>query len=169
MARRNKSVDKDQMILDLFQDIADRLSLAGGSQESLSDFEFRFRQALKAVLDKAGMDRFEVAARMSRLLGREITKAHLDQWAAMSTVQRRIHADALKAMSEVTGDWSALKLLVESCGFRLMTLEEAQCAEYGAQMLLKKMIDSDIKETLSSVDEAALRRQLIQKMNGGKV
>lgn len=166
MARPKKPADQNQMILDLFQNIAERLSVEGGSQEHLSDFEFRFRQTLKAVVDKAQMDRFEVAAKMSRLLGREITKTHIDQWTAMSTVQRRIHVDALKALCEVTGDWSAMKMMVESCGFRFMTPEEAVCAEYGAKMMLKKMIDSDIKETLSGVDEAALRRQLINRMNG---
>lgn len=161
------------MVLDLFESMVRTFSLEGGSQENLSDFEFRFRQKLKDVLDQVGkrdhkpMDRFEVAAQMSRLLGREITKSNIDQWTAMSTVQRRIHVDSLKAFCEVTGDWQAMKFYVESCGFRFMTPEEAVCAEYGAKMMLKKMIDSDIKETLSGVDEAALRRQLINKMNGG--
>ena len=174
MARSKKSkTDQNQMMLDLFKDFVQTLSLEGGSQDNLSDFEFRFRQSLKALLDGAAkrnenpMDRFEIAAQMSRLLGREITKSHLDQWAAMSTVQRRIHVDALKALSEVTGDWSSLKLFAESCGFRLMTPEEAVCAEYGAKMLLKKMIDSDIKDVLAGADESSLRRMLIGRLGGG--
>lgn len=176
MAKRGGKTtrDKDQMILDLFQDIAEKLSLNGGSQEQLSDFEFRFRQVLKSTLETAAkrdvrpMDRIEVAAQMSRVLGREITKTNIDNWTAMSTLQRRIHVDAMKALCEVTGDWTALKLLVESCGFRLLTPDEAVCAEYGAKMMLKKMIDSDIKDTLSGVDEATMRRLLIQRMTGGK-
>ncbi len=168
MARRKKSVDKDQMILDLFADMVENLSLQGGSQEHLSDFEFRFRRELKAAIDAAGMDRYEIAARMSRLLGREITKSHIDQWTALSTVQRRIHADSLKALCEITDNWSALKILVESCGFRMLTQDEAICAEYGAKMMLKKMIDSEIKDTLSGVDESAMRQALIQRMKGGK-
>ncbi len=176
MAKRGGKTtrDKDQMILDLFQDIAEKLSLNGGSQEHLSDFEFRFRQALKSTLETAAkrdvrpMDRIEVAAQMSRALGREITKTNIDNWTAMSTLQRRIHVDAMKALCEVTGDWTALKLLVESCGFRLLTPDEAVCAEYGAKMMLKKMIDSDIKDTLAGVDEASLRRLLIHRMTGGK-
>ena len=166
------SKHQNQMILDLFQDIAEKLSLDGGNQENLSDFEFHFRQSLKVLLDTVSkrdvmpMDRFEVAAQMSRKLGREITKTHLDQWTAMSTVQRRIHVDALKALSEVTGDWSAMKMFVESCGFRFMSPDEAICAEYGAKMMLKKMIDSDIKDTLADVDETSLRRMLMKRMNG---
>lgn len=174
MPRKHSKTDKDQMVLDLFAAVVENLSLAGGNQEQLSDFEFRFRQSLKVSLDAVAkreiqsLDRIEVAAQMSRLLGRDITKAHIDQWTAMSTVQRRIHVDALKALCETTGDWQPLKLLVESCGFRMLTPDEAICAEYGAKMMLKKMIDNDIKETLSGVDETALRRQLIQRMNGGK-
>lgn len=168
MARRKKSVDKDQMILDLFADMVENLSLQGGSQEHLSDFEFRFRRELKAAIDAAGMDRYEIAARMSRLLGREITKSHIDQWTALSTVQRRIHADSLKALCEITDNWSALQLLVESCGFRMLTQDEAVYAQYGAKMMLKKMIDSEIKDTLSGMDEAALRSALMKRMKGGK-
>ena len=58
----------------------DILPVEGGSQEELSDFEFRMRQILKDVLDTVAkrktdpLDRFEVSARMSRKLGREITK-----------------------------------------------------------------------------------------------
>ncbi len=166
MAPRKRSVDKNQMILDLFADMVENLSLQGGSQENLSDFEFNFRRELKVAIDDSGMDRYEVAARMSRLLGREITKSHLDQWTALSTVQRRIHADSLKALCEITDNWSALKLLVESCGFRMLTQDEAICAEYGAKMMLKKMIDSEIKDTLSGMDESALRQALVKRMKG---
>lgn len=174
MARKSSKADKNQLALDLFAAVVENLSLAGGNPDQLSDFEFRFRQSLKTSLDAVAkrelqpMDRVDVAAQMSRLLGRDITKTHIDQWAAMSTVQRRIHVDALKAFCETTGDWQPLKLLVESCGFRMLTPDEAVCAEYGAKMMLKKMIDNDIRETLSGVDEKALRQQLVQRMNGGK-
>ena len=113
------------------------------------------------------MDRIEIAARMSRALGREITKSHIDQWTAMSTVQRRIHADALKAFCEITGDYTALKLLVESCGFRMLTPDEAKCAEYGAQRMMKRYIESDIKCTLAGIDDSAMRRMLTKRLTGG--
>lgn len=82
----------------------------GGSQIELSDFEFGLRRILKTVLDECGkrekdpLDRVEVAARMSRKLGRDITKTHIDGWVAMSAIERRIHVDALKALCDVTED-----------------------------------------------------------------
>lgn len=174
MARTKKPKDdQNQMMFDLFKGVIEQLSLEGGSQENLSDFEFRLRHGLKTVLDTAAkrdhqpMDRIEIAAQMSRKLGREVTKSNIDQWTAMSTIQRRIQVDALKALCEVTGDWSAMKLLVESCGFRLMTPDEAICAEYGGKMLIKKMIDEDIKGALQNANEPAIRKMLMNRMIGG--
>lgn len=147
----------------------------GGNQETLSDFEFYLRQSIKEALDRCAkrdddpLDRFEVAARMSRKLGREITKTHIDQWAAMSTVQRRIHADALKALCEVINDWGPLHRFVESCGFVALHPEEASAAEYGSKMLFKRMIDSDLKDILSGIDEQSLRQNLLKRLLGGDV
>jgi hypothetical protein len=149
--------------------------LEGGSQEVLSDFEYNFRLSLKKTLDACAnrsadpMDRIEVAARMSRKLGRDITKTHLDQWTAMSTVQRRIHADSLKALCEVTGDFRPLYMMVESCGFKVLHPEEAMCAEYGSRMMMKKYLEGELKDIAASVDETRLMMHLMDRYkNGGR-
>lgn len=163
--KKNASVT-NQMIFDLFQGLSERLPVEGGSQENLSDFEFGLTRLLKTVLEEASIDRFEVAARMSRKLGREITKNTIDQWTAMSAVQKRINVDALKALCEVTGDWRLLHFFVESCGFTALEPEEAVYAEYGAKMMMKRMIDDDIKETLSKADGGILRQRMIKRIKG---
>lgn len=153
---------------------AEALPLEGGDQYTLSPFERRFRQVLRSVFDDAAkresdpIDRGEIAERMSRKLGREISKHQIDQWTAMSTVDRRMHVDALKAVCEVTGDMRPLHAFAEACGMKLLTREEAVCAEYGAKMIFKKMIDGEIKDALQGMDEAALRKQLMQRFDGGK-
>lgn len=158
-----------------FADLPQAKTVEGGNQERLSDFEFHLRGTLKAALERAGkrendpLDRYEVAARMSRMLGREITKSHIDQWAAMSTVQRRIHVDALKALCEVIDDYAPLHALVESCGFRALCPEEAAAAEYGSKMLFKRMIDADLKDILNGLDEKELRRRLVSRIMGGEL
>ena len=173
MSRKKGKSDKHQMTFQFKVDMADLMSLEGGSQDALSDFEFRFRQMLKLVLDDCGkrttepLDRFEVAARMSRLLGREVTKSNLDQWTAMATIQRRMHIDALKALCEVTGDYRPLHYFVEACGFKALAPEEAIYAEYGAKMMFRKMLDNEIKDTLSGVDEAEMRKRLLKRFKGG--
>ncbi len=174
MAKKRDS--KNQFHFDFnfnFADIPQARPLEGGNQDQLSDFEFHLRATLKSALDRAGkrdsdpLDRYEVAARMSRKLGREITKSHVDQWVAMSTVQRRIHVDALKALCEVINDYTPLHTLVESCGYRALHPEEAAAAEYGSKMLFKRMIDADLKDILSDLNEVELRRRLIGRIMGG--
>jgi hypothetical protein len=170
MAR--KPVSPDQMTFN-FTAEAKPLPLEGGDQHTLSAFERRFRQVLKSVFDDVAkreidpIDRAEIAERMSRKLGRDISKNQLDQWTAMATVDRRMHVDALKAVCEVTGDMRLLHTFAEACGMKLLTQQEAVCAEYGAKLLFKKMIEGDIKDSLQGVDEAALRKQLMQRFDGG--
>lgn len=158
-----------------FGTVPESRPVEGGSQENLSDFEFHMRRVLKQSVDDCGrretdpLDRFEIAARMSRKLGREITKSHIDQWAAMSTVQRRIHIDALKALCEVTGDWAPLHALVESCGFKALRPDEAAAAEYGVLELLKRRFMTSQKEILNAMDEDALLLSVMKRSReGGK-
>lgn len=168
-----KKRDANQMMFELFEKVERVLALEGGSQDNLSDFEFHFRVLLKDVLDETGrraiepLDRAEIAVRMTAKLGREITKAAIDNWVAMSAVQKRIHVDALKALCEVIGDYRPLHFFVESCGFTALAKEEAIYAEYGFQMMMKRMIDTDIKGTLSKADEGALRKLMVQRINKG--
>lgn len=168
---------KDQFTFDFnfnFGQAPAVMAVEGGSQDSLSDFEFGLRRSIKESLDKCArrhqepLDRYEIAARMSRKLGREITKSHIDQWSAMSTVQRRIHADSLKALCEVISDWTPLHVLVEACGFKALHPDEAAAAEYGSKMLFKRIIDSELKEILSGIDEAELRNSLLKRLLGGE-
>lgn len=153
----------------------DILPVEGGSQEELSDFEFRLRQVLKEVLDGATkrktdpLDRFEIAARMSRKLGREITKSHLDQWTAMSAVQRRMQVDALKALCEVIEDWRVFHCFVESCGFKALDPLEAKCAEFGAQFAIKSVIDGKLKDIKSDLENPELIQMLMSRVVKGGV
>lgn len=170
---RKTPFNPDQMAFQFSFDAAPPQALEGGDQNTLSPFEFRFRQLLKTVFDDAAqrpadpIDRTEIAQRMSRKLGREISRSHLDQWSAMSTVQRRMQVDALRAVCEVTGDMRLMHYFAEAAGFKMLTREEAICAEYGARMLMKRLIEKDNRHTLSGVDEASLRRQLMQRFDGG--
>lgn len=131
--------------------------------DGLSPFERRLRLTLKAVFDDAALDRAEIAARMSAQLGRAISKHQLDQWAALATPERRMQVDALLALCAVTADKRLLHVFAEAAGMKLLTREEAVCAEYGAKMLLNQMIKDELKGTLKGVDERKLRAQLLQR------
>lgn len=138
------------------------LGLEGGSRTNLSEFEMRFRLALKRVTDSS--DRADLAAAMTQKLGREVTKVQIDGWIALSTPERRIHADALKALCECVGNYEPLRVLAEACGFKLMTPQEASAAEYGATMLLKEMIEGDLKSIKGRINKNKLREDLQKRL-----
>lgn len=170
MAGKKKSGnDERQQIFQFIEDIktlAQSLTLEGGNQENLSEFEFRFRQALKVSIEDAGrrndkpLDREAIAAEMTRILGRDITKTKIDQWTALSCIQHRIHVDALKALCDAIGDFRPFHVFVEACGFKALSPTEAKCAEYGAMMLAKKALDQDMKTTVGSIDDVEMRKIL---------
>ncbi|GAB4182018.1 MAG: hypothetical protein OHK0024_21210 [Thalassobaculales bacterium] len=139
-----------------------------------SAFDQALRPVLRAVLERAAkrspdpLDRIEVAARMSRALGREITKTMLDQWVAPSQGERRIHVDALRALMEVTADPAPLATLAESMGFRLLTADDAACAEYGAQMLVRRHLEARSRDLSGLLQDQGLAERLIARAIGGR-
>lgn len=147
-----------------------------GTKEQLSDFDFELRRILKMVLedcarrDKDPLDRVEVAARMSRKLGRDITKTHIDGWIAMSSIERRIHVDSLKALCDVTADYRPMHFFTESCGFKALDPDMAKCAEYGAQTALMEKLKSESKGIKQHLDDPRLLEKLLSNMikDGGR-
>lgn len=167
-----KTNNPDQMTFN-FTSAVEPTPLEGGDQNTLSPFERKLRIVLRQVFDDAGkrdnapLCRAEIAERMTAKLGRDISKANLDQWTAPSTPDRRMHIDALKAVCEVTGDFRLMHYFAEACGFKLLTPEEAACAEYGARALFQKMLRNDMRGVLQGVDEVKLRQQLMGRLEGG--
>tara|TARA_B100000686_G_C16725617_1_gene937617 strand:+ start:1068 stop:1580 length:513 start_codon:yes stop_codon:yes gene_type:complete len=137
-----------------------RHSLENGNSQTLSDFDFQLRKILKQVLADCDQSREDLAKAISALLGREITKTHLDGWTAMSAVERRLHVDTMKAICQITGDNRLLHYVAESCGFKALTTEEAEFADYGAKVFFKKMIDQDIRTSFKGVDKKQLAKRL---------
>jgi hypothetical protein len=158
MARKDKGQGRNQLTFSFEVTTEEMFELKGGSNSALSDFDFRLRQALKEGLERAGkrqqnpLSRAEIADRMSALLGRVIKKSHLDEWTAMATISRKIHADALKALCEVTGDLGPVHVFVESFGLRALDAEMAKCAEYGAAEIVRRSLASKQKNLTNDLE-----------------
>ena len=144
-----------------------------GSRHELSSFEFGLCQILKTVLDDASkrerdpLDRVEIAIRMSKRLGREITKSHIDGWVAMSAVERRIHVDSMKILCEVVNDFRPMHYFVEQCGFKALEPYMAACAEYGAKTALMERLKTESKNLKDQMDDPKLLERLLSSLSQG--
>ncbi|TAK47735.1 MAG: hypothetical protein EPO23_10200 [Xanthobacteraceae bacterium] len=139
----------DALTIDLF-DIPRAPAPTGGSL----DYSVELAHALSEALKKSPKSRYEIAARMSELVGHEIGKATLDAWTAESKTGWRFpfeYAAAFEAACETT---CLQELLCRKRGSRILEGEEALLAELGR-------LDRD---------EQAMkqRRQAIRKYLGAK-
>lgn len=89
----------------------------------------RLERALSEAIRKSGLSRWEVAGRMSHLLGQEVTKFMLDAWTAESKDGHRFPASFLPAFCAATGCHEPLRLLAEAAGVFCLPGPEALRAE----------------------------------------
>jgi hypothetical protein len=93
--------------------------------------------AVRAILTEdvraCGLSRWEIAGRMGRALGAEVTKWQLDAWTAESKEGHRFPAAYLGAWCWATGSDRLLRHLAQRLGLRLVTDAEAERAEIQAE------------------------------------
>ncbi|PFH20816.1 hypothetical protein [Burkholderia sp. JKS000303] len=124
------------------------------------------RQSLVATLDAAfgkGLSRERVADGMAAILARPVSKAHLDLWVAPSQADRRIPVDAFMALMVVCHDCAPLDWMAAHFTRKVLTADEALCAEFGAMAVLDRHIRAKQKAIEGQMDEK-LFGQLMTKM-----
>lgn len=125
------------------------------------DISMRIRDALVETLSAAsaqGMDRYEIAASISRLSNRDMSKNMLDRYCAPSADEWRFPLEALPAIITATGDYRLLELLAEACGCRITRGEEAVLAEIGALMLQERATKTRLGVLKNNLPEGMLDR-----------
>jgi hypothetical protein len=105
--------------------------LSSACEAGSFDIGQRLREMLSEGLRQCDFDRYEAAARMSRLVGCEITKSQLDSWTAESKEGYRFPAEYLPAFVNVTGYKEPLRVMAEMVQCYLLESEEALLAELG--------------------------------------
>ena len=132
-------------------------------------YDAGIRRALAAMLDaaqKRGLSRERVADGMAELLHRPVTKAQIDLWVAPSQAERRIPTDAYMAAMAVCQDVSPLEWQAAHFERRMLTADEALCAEFGAMAVLDRHIRAKQKAIEGQMDEK-LFGQLMRKVKRG--
>jgi hypothetical protein len=93
------------------------------------DIDRQFRAAISEALKHCPLSRWQVAARMSELIGSEITKSMLDSWTAESKEAHRFPAIFLPAFCEAVGCSEPLKMMGRLVGVFILPGPEALRAE----------------------------------------
>ncbi|MBX9750465.1 MAG: hypothetical protein K5Q68_12845 [Roseococcus sp.] len=104
-------------------------------------------ETLATAREVRGLDRFAVAAEMSRLMGddsegREITKRMLDNYCAPSGTDWRFPLEALPLLCRATGDTRLLTLTAQACGMKALPAEAAALGE----LMLLEMQERELRE-----------------------
>jgi len=157
MTKSEKRLDIAQM--DIFE-VIKRVSEAQKEVSEQKDTPGRLnidatlREMVSEALKKTRLSRYEVAAEMSRLIGREITKSQIDSWSAESKENHRFPLAYLNAFCEATGDKSIVRLIAEKAGGFFIEGEDALYTELGRIEKLKKELQ----------DKERLIKQMLEKM-----
>lgn len=111
------------------------LMFEGEAREGALSLMMPFRDALgKAIKQCSNLSRYDIAARMSELVGRDISKNMLDKWTS-SDPECKMGAEYLAAFCHVTQSIEPFRVLLQSIGcdavsheqidqLRLLQLEE---------------------------------------------
>lgn len=107
----------------------------------------RLRMALKGAIKSCPLSRYEIAGKMSHLVGHTITKEMIDSWTRedqvegrsdglvgsdgsdTKTIRRHVPAEYLPAFCQVTGNNEPLRFLCEAGGFFVLPGPEALRSE----------------------------------------
>lgn len=117
---------KDTLTLDLF-DVPRAPAHAPGAL----NFSIKLRAVLSAALKATPLSRYEVAARMSELLGTDITKSMLDAWTAESREPWRFPFEYAAAFEAVCDTTCLQDLFSEMRGSKVLKGEDSLLAELG--------------------------------------
>ncbi len=118
MTKAKKKIDtkNSQMSLfDLLTQLQDEVK-QDPADEGAANVRERLRLAMCAAIKQCPWSRWEIAGKMSHLLGQEISKYSLDAWTAESKDGHRLPAEYLPAFCQVTGDNGPLQMLAETAG-----------------------------------------------------
>ena len=138
----------DPLTLDLFEVPVARAPLPGGL-----NFGLAVRQLLSDLLKTSSHNRFEIAARMSELVGQEVTKNQLDAWTAESREPWRFPLEYLPAFEVACETHQVTTWLADLRGCKVLVGKEALDAEIGKLERLKEEAAKKIKHLKQAMGE----------------
>lgn len=148
MAKSKKILDNQSSIFDLLATSMTK-DAAESKPAGSMDIDSRMREMISKELRGCQLSRYQVAARMSELVGQDITKTMLDSWTAESKEQHRFPAIFLPAFCEAVGSTRIIQDLGRIVGAFVLPGPEALRAEI-----------QRIEEDISEAQKEKRKRQL---------
>lgn len=113
------------------------------------------RELVSLALKHTHYSRYEVAAKMSKLVGKEITKSQIDTWSAESKENHRFPLAYLTAFIEATGDTTILRLICEKSG--------------GYFIIGKDALKLELGKTYEQIKELSKKKKIIENALKGNI
>ncbi len=163
MSKSRKKIDNNQLnIFDLIKEISRRQNEAPLSSQTIgkASIDATVRTLISDALKRCPLSRYEVAAKMSEILGVEITKSQIDSWSAESKENHRFPFIYTGAFCMATGDKSLARYMAELCGGYFIEGEDAIRLELGRIEEQKRELARREKVIKEFFEELHLRRNL---------
>jgi len=141
---------RDSHTADMFELLPQPPASTEGSLECRKTIAGIMSESLKGH----SLDRFQIAAEMSRLLGREISKHMLDAYTAESRTEHIPPLDTAMAFDIATGNFSLINFYASKLGARVSIGRDALHAELGKLEHLRQDASKRIRELKRMMGEA---------------
>lgn len=159
MAKYSRKISKDQTAQPSLLDLIERAAaLRDGPDEGSLQVQPALSLAMSRAIRDSGLSRYEIAGRMSELVGQDITKSMLDAWTAESKEQHRPPAEFLPAFCVASGSREPLLILADKAGYFCLPGPDALRAE------IQRLAEEE-KEVRA---ERLKRQRLLKDMEAGR-
>lgn len=154
MTKRKKDLSNQPTLFDLIKE-SESTNHPPGSMDFDAEFRAALSEDLRHACDPSGREisRFEVAARMSEHLGREITASQLYNWTAATHQDHNIPAKYIPSFIYATGG--------QRRAFELLSRKAGLFAFPGPEALGVEVFQID--EKISSLQRERRRRMMLMK------
>jgi hypothetical protein len=124
---RNNRNDSQLSLLDLLKDLRPKIS-----DSASFNIDLQLRDAITRAIKDCPHSRYQIAAKMSELLGVEITKSMLDSWTAESKEGTyRFPACYLPAFCRALSNIEPLRIMADLLGAYVIEGEDALLTQLG--------------------------------------
>ncbi|MCK5097440.1 MAG: hypothetical protein KAR45_05020 [Desulfobacteraceae bacterium] len=118
------------------------------------------QEAVRTALKSSMLSREEIADEMSRLLGEEVTKNHIANWAAESKNGWRLPLEYAAAFCVITNDTKVIKAAFKGSGINVLDDSEMAFFEIGKAIEEKRESDARLKENRNRLNTLRMQGRI---------